>query len=106
MVTLAKALGGGLPSDAIGMTEHVSGVVSSGAVFQVGIYSGNPISMVAARASMEEVMTPEAYKHLDAINDQLIAPCDVVCDKYDFPGYTVGISSKGCVNFTTARISD
>jgi glutamate-1-semialdehyde 2,1-aminomutase len=29
-----------------------------------------------------------------------------VCDKYDFPGYTVGISSKGCVNFATGRIND
>jgi glutamate-1-semialdehyde 2,1-aminomutase len=106
MVTLAKALGAGLPSAAIGMTEEVSKVVSSGAVYQVGTYNGNPLCMAAARASMEEVMTPEAYKHLDSINDQLIAQCDAVCEKYDFPGYTVGISSKGCVNFTTARITD
>jgi len=106
MVTLAKALAGGLPAAAIGMSEEVSRVVSDGSVFQVGTYNGNPLCMVAARASMEDVMTPEAYKHLDSINDQLIAQCDAVCDKYDFPGYTVGISSKGCVNFTTARIID
>ena len=48
----------------------------------------------------------EAYKHIDKINDQLIAQCDAVCEKYNFPGYTVGISSKGCVNFTTAQITD
>ena len=106
MITLAKALAAGLPSGAIGMSEEVAEVVASGKVFQVGTYNGNPLCMAAARASMEEVMTPEAYKHLDFINDQLIEKCDAVCAKYNFPGYTVGISSKGCVNFATGKIND
>ena len=106
MVTLAKALAGGLPAGAIGMTEDIAEVIVSGKVFQVGTYSGNPLSMVAARASLEEVMTPDAYRHLDSINEQLIEQCDAICEKHDFPGYTVGISSKGCVNFATGRIND
>jgi glutamate-1-semialdehyde 2,1-aminomutase len=106
MVTLAKALAGGLPSGAIGMSEDISAIVASGKVFQVGTYNGNPLCMAAARASLEEVMTPEAYRHLDATNDSLIEKCDAVCKKYDFPGYTVGISSKGCVNFATGKITD
>ena len=51
MVTLAKALGGGLPSGAIGATEEIMEVVRSGEVYQVGTYNGNPLSMAAARAS-------------------------------------------------------
>ncbi len=106
MVTLAKALAGGLPSGAIGGSEEIMSVVESGKVYQVGTYSGNPLSMAAARASLEEVMTPQAYKHLNYLNDRLISECDAVCTKYDFPGYTVGISSKGCVNFASGRITD
>ena len=106
MVTLAKALAGGLPSGAIGASEEVMEVVETGKVYQVGTYSGNPLSMAAARASLEQVMTPEAYKHLNYLNDRLITECDAVCDKYNFPGYTVGISSKGCVNFATGKITD
>jgi len=106
MVTLAKALGAGLPSGAIGGTEEVMEVVESGKVFQVGTYSGNPLSMAAARTSLEEVMTPEAYKHLDYLNDRLIRELDGIARKYDFPGYTVGIRSKGCFNFATGRITD
>jgi glutamate-1-semialdehyde 2,1-aminomutase len=106
MVTLAKALAGGLPSGAIGGSAEVMSVVETGKVYQVGTYSGNPLSMAAARASMEEVMTPDAYKHLNYLNDRLITECDAVCAKYDFPGYTVGISSKGCVNFASGRITD
>ena len=106
MVTLAKALAGGLPAGAIGMSEDIAEVVASGKVFQVGTYNGNPLCMAAARASLEEVMTPDAYAHLDGINDQLIEKCDAICEKYGFPGHTVGISSKGCVNFATGRITD
>ena len=106
MVTLAKALAGGLPSGAIGGSAEVMSVVETGKVYQVGTYSGNPLSMAAARASMEEVMTPDAYKHLNHLNDRLITECDAVCAKYDFPGYTVGISSKGCVNFASGKITD
>ena len=106
LLTLAKALAGGLPSGAIGGSEEVMEVVGSGKVYQVGTYSGNPLSMAAARASLEQVMTPEAYAHLNYLNDRLITECDAICAKYDFPGYTVGISSKGCVNFATNKITD
>src|SRR4030042_2747383 len=60
MVTLAKALGGGLPSGAIGATEEALDVVQSGKVYQVGTYSGNPLSMAAARASLEKGMNTHA----------------------------------------------
>ncbi len=106
MVCLAKALAAGLPSGAIGATDEIMALVEDWRVYQVGTYNGNPLSMATARTSLEEVMTPEAYAHLDYLNDRLISECDAICAKYDFPGYTVGIRSKGCVDFTTGRITD
>jgi glutamate-1-semialdehyde 2,1-aminomutase len=106
MVTLAKALGGGLPTGAIGMSEKVAEVVTDGSVYQVGTYNGNPLGMAAARASLTEVMTPEAYAHLDRLNDRILAGCDEVIRKHGLPGYSVGISSKGCVTFSPSKIVD
>ncbi len=106
MVTMAKALGGGLPSGAIGGSAEVMEVVNNGSVYQVGTYNGNPLTMAAARASLEHVLTPEAYAHLDMLNDRLLAGCDGVLRKYNLPGYTVGISSKGCVTFSSEKITD
>jgi len=106
METLGKAIAGGTPCGAIGGTEEIMAKVNDGTVFQVGTYSGNPLSMAAARASWEQVMTDEAYARLNALNDRIIAGCDAVCAKHDFPGYTVGISSKGCVNFASGKITD
>lgn len=106
MVTLAKTLGGGLPSAAVGGTEEVMRVVEDGTVYQVGTYNGNPLGMAAARASLQEVLTPEAYRHLDALNDRIVSGCQGVIERYGLPGYAVGIGAKGCVTFSTTKIVD
>jgi glutamate-1-semialdehyde 2,1-aminomutase len=106
MVTLAKTLGGGLPSGAIGGTEEVFEVVESEKVYQVGTYNGNPLTMAAARASLLEVLTPEAYEHLDALNERLLLGCGEVIERYRLPGYAVGVGAKGCVTFSPERIVD
>ena len=106
MVTLAKALGGGLPSGAIGGSEEVMAFVEDGTVYQVGTYNGNPLTMVAARASLEQVLTPAAYEHLAQLNDRIVRGCQAVVDRYDLPGYALGIGSKGCVTFGTGKVVD
>jgi glutamate-1-semialdehyde 2,1-aminomutase len=106
LVTLAKALGGGLPTGAIGGTEEVMEVVRDGRVVQVGTYNGNPLAMAAARANLEEVLTPDAYALLDRLNDRIVAGCQGIVDKYALPGYAIGVGSKGCVTFSPEKITD
>jgi glutamate-1-semialdehyde 2,1-aminomutase len=106
LVTLAKALGGGFPCGAIGGSEEVMAVVEDGTVYQVGTYNGNPLSMAAARASLTEVLTPEAYAHLDHLNDRLLSGCEAVIRKHNLPGYAIGVAGKGCVTFSPAKIVD
>src|SRR5215216_2097359 len=106
MVTLAKALGGGMPSGAIGGAEEVMSVVEDGSVVQVGTYNGNPLGMAATRANLLEVLTPDAYAHLDHLNDRLLAGCESVIRKHNLPGYAVGVGSKGCVTFSPVPIVD
>jgi glutamate-1-semialdehyde 2,1-aminomutase len=106
MVTLAKALGGGAPTGAIGGSEEVMSVVEDGSVFQVGTYNGNPLGMAATRANLLEVLTPDAYAKLDQLNDRILAGCEEVIRKHNLPGYAVGVGSKGTVTFSTAPIVD
>jgi glutamate-1-semialdehyde 2,1-aminomutase len=106
LVTLAKALGAGLPSGAIGGSEEVMAVVESGKVYQVGTYNGNPLSMAAARASLEDVLTPDAYVHLEHLNDKILTGARGIIAEFDLPGYAVGIGSKGCVTFSEVKVVD
>jgi glutamate-1-semialdehyde 2,1-aminomutase len=106
MVTLAKSLGGGTPMGAIGASEEVMTVVEDGSVYQVGTYNGNPLGVAATRANLLEVLTPEAYAHLDHLNDRISTGCQGVIDKYNLPGYAIGVASKGCVTFSPVKIVD
>ena len=106
MVTMAKALGGGLPSGAIGGTEEVMSVVEDHSVYQVGTYNGNPLVMAAVRANLEDVLTPDAYEHLDHLNDRILAGCNRVIETYSLPGYAVGVGGKGCVTFSPKKVVD
>jgi glutamate-1-semialdehyde 2,1-aminomutase len=106
LVTLAKALGGGLPTGAIGGTEEVMRIVADGTVYQVGTYNGNPLSMAAARANLLEVLTPEAYDHLDTLNERIVTGCQAVVDRHDLPGYALGVAAKGCVTFAPVKVVD
>jgi glutamate-1-semialdehyde 2,1-aminomutase len=106
LVTLAKTLGAGLPSGAIGGTEEVMAGVEDGRVNQVGTFNGNPLTMAAARASLYEVLTPDAYAHLRHLNDRILDGCSRVVEQYRLPGYAVGIGAKGCVTFSPTRVVD
>jgi len=106
LVTLAKSLGGGLPSGAIGGTDEAMSVVEDGSVYQVGTYNGNPLAMAAARASLEQVLTADAYEHFERLNERILAGCTSVIEEHGFPGYAIGIAAKGCVTFSSERIVD
>ncbi len=104
MVCLAKAICGGLPGGAIGMSDEVAALVESGAVRQQGTFNGNPLVMAAAEATLLEVLTPEAYAHLHELNERLMDGCERIIGEYGLPAHTVGMGSKGCVIFSTEPV--
>ena len=53
--------------------------------------------MAAAEATLLEVLTPDAYTQLHALNERLMEGCERVIAEYGLPAHTVGMGSKGCV---------
>jgi glutamate-1-semialdehyde 2,1-aminomutase len=99
LITLAKAVCGGYPGGAIGMTEDMAEIVASGKVHQYGTFNGNPLVMAAAEAALTEVLTEDAYPKLENTNERLKAACQEIVDRYGLPAYTEGMGAKGCVIF-------
>jgi glutamate-1-semialdehyde 2,1-aminomutase len=97
VVCLAKAMCGGLPGGAVGMTDALAELVAAGKVKQQGTFNGNPLTMAAAQATLLEVLTDDAYAKLHAANEKLMAGCERVIAEYGLPAHTVGMGSKGCV---------
>jgi glutamate-1-semialdehyde 2,1-aminomutase len=106
LITLAKAVCGGYPGGAIGMTEEIAELVSSGQVHQYGTFNGNPLVMAAAQATLTEVLTEDVYDGLEETNERLKAACQEIVDRYGLPAYTEGMGAKGCVIFAAEPLRE
>jgi glutamate-1-semialdehyde 2,1-aminomutase len=106
VVCLAKAICGGLPGGAVGMTDALGELVASGAVRQQGTFNGNPLTMAAAETALLQILTPEGYAKLHGDNEALMAGCDAIIERYGLPAHTVGIGSKGCVIFSAEPVRE
>ena len=47
-----------------------------------------------------EVMTPEAYVHLEHLNDRLHDGLGAIIEKHGFPAHVIGLGAKGCIVFS------
>jgi len=99
LVCVAKALGGGLSTAAIGGSVEVMGLISNGGYEQVGTFNGNPLAMAAARAMLTEVLDDAAYSHLGRLRDRMRDGLQDVIDSHDAPWRVTTVGAKGCVSF-------
>jgi glutamate-1-semialdehyde 2,1-aminomutase len=72
IVTIGKAVAGGLPMGAYGVTQALAGELDAARnVATGGTLFGNPLSAAAARAALTEVLVPDAYAHTTALGTEL-----------------------------------
>jgi glutamate-1-semialdehyde 2,1-aminomutase len=106
IVCLAKAMGGGVPCGAIGGTEEVMGRIADGTYEQVGTFNGNPLTMAASRATLTEILTPEAYEHFDRIAGIMVDGSRAIIEEYDLAAYPLSFGAKGSITFSGRRVRD
>jgi glutamate-1-semialdehyde 2,1-aminomutase len=80
IVTSGKSIAGGIPFGAWGMTDAIADVLTqvkgpdgerSDLIATGGTLFGNALSMAAARVTMLEILTPEAYAHTQRLGTRL-----------------------------------
>ena len=93
IVTIGKSIAGGVPLGAYGMTPEVAEVLQrpegrddpKPLVATGGTLFGNPLSMAAARATMSEVLTPEAYARSQVQGARLADGLEAVVASHGLP---------------------
>ena len=106
IISLAKAIGGGIAVAAIGGTREVMGHVADGGYEMVGTFNGNPLAMAAARAMLLEVVTEQAYKHIEELRRQAVDGVNEAIDRHGLKAHVVSVGAKGCVVFSPEPVRD
>jgi len=113
-VTIGKSLAGGLPLGAYGMTMAVAEVLErpegrddeKGTVATGGTLFGNPLSMAAARATMGEVLTAEAYAHTQRLGTRLADGIEKLVAEAGLPWTTHRFWPRSGLTFAPAMPRD
>jgi glutamate-1-semialdehyde 2,1-aminomutase len=56
--------------------------------------SANALSLAAMRATLEQVMTPAAYAHMEALAERLAAGLQAVVDQYEVAWHVVRVGAR------------
>jgi glutamate-1-semialdehyde 2,1-aminomutase len=106
LICLAKAIGGGVASGAVGGSAEVMAFVAEGGYEMVGTFNGNPLAMAATRAMLTEVATPLAYQRLDRLRDRAVAGLERSIADHGLAAHVVAVGAKGCVVFQDEPVRD
>jgi glutamate-1-semialdehyde 2,1-aminomutase len=92
LMTIGKAIAGGVPVGAYGMTDEVAERVLAKTVWEVadvggvgGTLAGNALSLAAVRATLGEVLTEEAFERMIGLGERFAAGCDEVISEFELP---------------------
>jgi len=109
LVTLGKSFAGGVPIGAYGLSAEVAArlaarvdadgadLVDVGGVG--GTLAGNALSMTAARATLDEVLTPDAFVEMIALATRFTDAVQEVIDRHGLPWSVVQLGARAEYRF-------
>lgn len=87
LTTFGKVIGGGMPVGAFGGSDDIMQLLSpSGAVYQAGTLSGNPVAMHAGLVALQKLRAnPKIYQDMESLALQLTNGLKAICDSFKIP---------------------
>ena len=105
-VVLGKSIGGGIPAGAWGMTRDFANAVRESLDLEDidvggvgGTLAGNALSLAGIRATLSEVLTPEAFRSMTARSTEWTAGVQAVIDEFDVPWQVTQLGARAEYSF-------
>ena len=108
VVTSGKSIAGGVPFGAYGMTDEVAETLTqrkgtdgerSDLVATGGTLFANALSMAAARATMLEILTPEAYRSTQQLGERLAGGMRAAVERSGLPWHVHHLGPRSGYTF-------
>jgi len=106
LLTLGKAIGGGLPISAIGGKRKIMETIVPGAVSHAGTFNSNPLCVAAGITALSKVLTKSAMIRAARLSETLAKGYrDIIVDKHLMARISqAGLS--GAIAFSTTTVTD
>ncbi len=108
VLTIGKAIAGGIPAAAYGLSEELAHHLANRSDLDMvdvggvgGTLSGNPVSVAAMRATLEHVLTDEAFERMIALSGRFTAGVQQVIDTHALPWSVSQLGARTEYRFTT-----
>jgi len=109
LVTLGKAIGGGIPVGAYGLSTAVADRIAAdpeGDYEDVGgvggTLAGNALSLAAARATLADVLTDAAFARMIELQERFTAGVQATIDRHGLPWCVVALGARAEYRFAPA----
>jgi glutamate-1-semialdehyde 2,1-aminomutase len=107
MLVVGKPIASGVPAAALGTSDDVARRVAArldprraGMGGVGGTLAANALSLAAMRATLEHVLTDEAFAHADALGRRCADGLEAIFDRHDLPWHVIRIGSRVEYHFT------
>jgi glutamate-1-semialdehyde 2,1-aminomutase len=102
MLTIGKAIGGGIPTGTFGMTQEISDAIAAKTEREVidtggigGTLAGNALSLAAMRATLTEVLTEENFKKMIALGNHWCDGVDAAIKEFELDWHCNRLGARG-----------
>ena len=105
-VSLGKSIGGGVPIGAYGVSARLAEQITAeeeadyedtGGVG--GTLAGNALSLAAARATLDEVLTDEAFARMSALRERFVAGAQAALECHSVPWSVISLGARAEYRF-------
>ena len=107
LMTMGKAIAGGIPAGAFGMTAEVADRIARSIALEDidvggigGTLAGNALSLAAMRVTLTEVLTDEAYGRMLPLGDRWSDGVDAGIARHGLPWHCNRLGARGEYTFT------
>ncbi|CAN5825163.1 MAG: transaminase [Ilumatobacteraceae bacterium] len=106
VVTVGKAIGGGIPAAAFGLTEEIAAAVTARQDLDLidtggvgGTLAGNALSLAAMRATLSEVLVDEAFEQMILLGDAYATGVERMIAAHELPWSVAQLGARAEFRF-------
>jgi glutamate-1-semialdehyde 2,1-aminomutase len=102
ILTIGKAIAGGLPTGTFGMTNEIAQAITSKTSREIidtggigGTLAGNALSLAAMRATLTQVLTDEAFARMVPLGNRWCDGVEAAIKEFDLPWHCSRLGARG-----------